>query len=76
MDSLSYEYSDALFIGRQVEAVFGSLNFSLIYILSGIFGNAATFIFSPNSLSAGASTSIFGLLQLLQELASLQAIRC
>lgn len=49
------------FIGRQVEAVFGSLNFSLIYILSGIFGNAATFIFSPNSLSAGASTSIFGL---------------
>lgn len=49
------------FIGRQVEVVFGSLNFSLIYVLSGIFGNAVTFFFSPASLSAGASTSIFGL---------------
>ncbi|WP_374285727.1 rhomboid family intramembrane serine protease [Lactococcus sp.] len=49
------------FIGRQVEAVFGWKSFTLIYFISGIFGNAMSFLFSPQSLSAGASGAIFGL---------------
>ncbi|PCS00149.1 rhomboid family intramembrane serine protease [Lactococcus fujiensis] len=49
------------FIGRQVEAVFGWKSFTLIYFISGIFGNAMSFLFLPQSLSAGASGAIFGL---------------
>lgn len=49
------------FIGRQVEDVFGWRSFTLIYFISGIFGNAMSFLFSPQSLSAGASGAIFGL---------------
>lgn len=49
------------FIGRQVENVFGWLRFTLIYLLSGIFGNALVFLVTPNIVSAGASTSLFGL---------------
>lgn len=49
------------FIGRQIENVFGWLRFTLIYLLSGIFGNAMVFLLTPRVVSAGASTSIFGL---------------
>ncbi|MCL2112399.1 MAG: rhomboid family intramembrane serine protease [Streptococcaceae bacterium] len=50
-----------VFIGRQIETIFGSLRFTAIYILAGVFGNAMTFLLTPNTLSAGASTSLFGL---------------
>lgn len=49
------------FIGRMIEEIFGSIRFAAIYLLSGIFANAATFFLSTNALSAGASTSIFGI---------------
>lgn len=49
------------FIGRQIENVFGWLRFTLIYLLSGISGNAMVFLLTPRVVSAGASTSIFGL---------------
>ncbi|WP_270513143.1 rhomboid family protein [Lactococcus lactis] len=49
------------FIGRQIENVFGWLRFTLIYLLSGIFGSAMVFLLTPRVVSAGASTSIFGL---------------
>lgn len=49
------------FIGRQIENVFGWLRFTLIYLLSGIFGNAMVFLLTPRVVSAGAFTSIFGL---------------
>ncbi|WP_164828357.1 rhomboid family intramembrane serine protease, partial [Streptococcus sp. DD11] len=49
------------FIGRQTEEIFGSRNFFLLYLLSGLMGNLFVFFFSPDSLSAGASTSLFGL---------------
>ncbi len=49
------------FIGRQIENVFGWLRFTLIYLLSGIFGNAMVFLLTPQVVSAGASTSLFGL---------------
>ncbi|GAW64609.1 membrane-associated serine protease [Ligilactobacillus acidipiscis DSM 15836] len=48
------------FIGIQIEAVFGKWRFVILYLISGLGGNIASFVFSP-SISAGASTSIFGL---------------
>ena len=49
------------FIGRQIENIFGWQRFTAIYLLSGIFGNAMVFLLSPNVISAGASTSLFGI---------------
>lgn len=50
-----------VFIGRQIEMVFGSQRFFTIYLLSGIYGNILTFFLKPETLSAGASTSLFGI---------------
>ena len=47
------------FIGGKI---FGHWRFLVIYLVSGIAGNVASFAFSPNSMSAGASTAIFGLM--------------
>jgi membrane associated rhomboid family serine protease len=49
------------FIGRMIEEILGWQHFFVIYLLSGIFANAATFFLTPNVLSAGASGAIFGL---------------
>lgn len=49
------------FVGKQAERIFGSLNFLVVYLLSGIMGNLFVLFFSPDSISAGASTSLFGL---------------
>ncbi|MDN6069875.1 rhomboid family intramembrane serine protease [Pseudolactococcus plantarum] len=49
-----------VFIGRQIEGAFGSQRFFMIYLLSGIYGNIVIFFLEPFSLSAGASTSLFG----------------
>lgn len=49
-------------IGKEVEGIFGSKKFLLIYILSAIGGNLFSYLFSPNSISVGASGAIFGLL--------------
>lgn len=52
----------ALYIfGGRVEKYFGKLKLIIIYLLSGIVGNAVTIAFLPN-LSAGASGAIFGLI--------------
>lgn len=48
------------FLGNQLESIIGHGRFFVIYLLSGIIGNVASFAFSP-SISAGASTSLFGL---------------
>lgn len=48
-------------VGRLIEEIFGSIRFTAIYLLSGIFANAATFFLTTSTLSAGASTSIFGI---------------
>ncbi|WP_341778169.1 rhomboid family intramembrane serine protease [Levilactobacillus sp. HBUAS70063] len=48
------------FVGMQIEAAFGHTRFLALFLVSGIGGNIASFCFS-NSLSAGASTAIFGL---------------
>lgn len=50
------------YVGSQVESVYGHWRYLLIYLLSGVAGNIISFTFgSPNSISAGASTSLFGL---------------
>lgn len=50
------------FMGQQLEFLYGPLKFIGLYLLSGIGGNLMSFAFgSSASLSAGASTSLFGL---------------
>lgn len=48
------------FLGQQIEFIFGHVRFTLLYLFSGLMGNAFSFAFNT-SLSAGASTAIFGL---------------
>ena len=48
------------FLGAQLEMLIGHFRYFLLYLFSGVIGNAASFALN-NSISAGASTSIFGL---------------
>lgn len=65
-ESPQHLLSNMLFMylaGRQLEKVFGHFRFLLIYLFSGLIGNvAACFLSSPNTVSAGASTAIFGIM--------------
>ncbi len=47
-------------LGREVEALFGHRRFVVLYLLSGICGAVFSFMITQG-LSAGASTSLFGL---------------
>jgi len=49
-----------LAIGTELERLFGSPRFVIVYFVSGLFGSLASYAFSY-SLSAGASVAIFGL---------------
>lgn len=49
------------YIGIDLEQILGHWRFSLIYLIAIIGGNLASMAFSPDSVSAGASTGIFGL---------------
>ena len=46
------------FLGRQMEDIFGSKQFFFIYLLSGMMGNLFVLVFSPNAITAGASTAV------------------
>lgn len=49
-------------LGPTFERLYGSVNFLLIYLIAGIMGNLASFAFgSEFSISAGASTSLYGM---------------
>jgi len=48
-------------LGPEVERIYGSLRFALIFVLSGLLGSLASYAFSY-TLSAGASGAIFGLI--------------
>ena len=51
-----------LYVGQILEPMVGHWRFFVIYMLSGIMGNLASFAFGANNvISAGASTSLFGL---------------
>ncbi|MDX8341826.1 rhomboid family intramembrane serine protease [Rossellomorea sp. YZS02] len=47
------------YLGMAVEKMFGRTRFVVIYLLSGVTGTLASFLFTSN-LSAGASGAIFG----------------
>jgi membrane associated rhomboid family serine protease len=48
-------------LGRPLEAMLGPVRFAVLYVLCGLGGNVAAYVFQPNALSAGASTALFGL---------------
>ena len=53
----------ALYVfGPQIERLLGPKKFLLFFLLTGVGGNLATFLFNFNSISAGASGSLFGIL--------------
>lgn len=50
-------------IGKQIESFYGHIKFLIIFIYSGIVGNLLSLsIMSDNTISAGASGAIFGLM--------------
>ncbi|MBP2623826.1 rhomboid family intramembrane serine protease [Streptococcus oricebi] len=53
------------FLGQEVEQVFGSRNFFLLYLMSGLMGNIFVLLFTPEVVAAGASTALFGLFSAL-----------
>lgn len=48
------------FLGSELEGLIGHFRFFLLYLTSGILGNLASFAIN-DSISAGASTAIFGM---------------
>lgn len=49
-------------LGPTFEMLYGSRNFLIMYLIAGVVGNLASFAFgSVNSVSAGASTSLYGI---------------
>ena len=44
----------------QLEREWGALQISVIYIVSGFYGNVLSVLFSPESLSIGCSGAVFG----------------
>ncbi|WP_125761030.1 rhomboid family intramembrane serine protease [Companilactobacillus hulinensis] len=50
------------YVGQILEPMVGHVRFLVIYLISGVTGNLASFAFgSNNAISAGASTSLFGM---------------
>jgi membrane associated rhomboid family serine protease len=47
-------------LGRTMEAALGPLRFLALYLLSGLGGGVAAYLFSPDSVTAGASGAVFG----------------
>jgi rhomboid protease GluP len=48
-------------VGPGLERRYGATSFIILYLISGLWGNTTSFLFSPN-YSIGASTAIFGLI--------------
>ncbi len=58
---LSFNMYAIYSFGPSLERKYGSTSFILLYVISAIFGNVVSFLFSPY-VSLGASTAIFGLI--------------
>ena len=52
-------------LGRTLEAMFGPARFLAIYLVCGLGGDVAAYLFQPQGLTAGASGAIFGLFAVL-----------
>jgi rhomboid protease GluP len=48
-------------IGQEIEQIYGSARFVVLYLVTGIAGSLGSYIFNPEATSAGASGAIFGL---------------
>jgi rhomboid protease GluP len=49
-------------LGPAVEGLYGRPKFLVLYVLTGVSGFLASFLWHPNSVSIGASASVFGLI--------------
>ncbi len=49
-------------LGRELEPAWGYLDFLLFYLVTGFGGNVFSYFFTPNTISVGASTSLFGMI--------------
>ncbi|WP_305787326.1 rhomboid family intramembrane serine protease [Symbioplanes lichenis] len=50
-------------LGRELERALGPLRFTGLYLLAGLGGNVAAYVFAgPDARTAGASTAVFGLM--------------
>lgn len=61
MHLLSNMYS-LVILGVQLEPAWGHDNFLIYYLICGFAGNTFSYLFSPETVSVGASSSIFGLI--------------
>lgn len=52
-------------VGPQVEKLYGSARFVLLYVFTGIAGVTGSYFYHPDVVSAGASGAIFGLFGVL-----------
>ena len=48
-------------VGHQIELLYGSARFVILYLAAGIAGSIGSYIFNPDKSSAGASGALFGL---------------
>lgn len=48
-------------IGQEIEQIYGSARFVVLYLVTGVLGSVGSYIFNPQATSAGASGAIFGL---------------
>jgi len=48
-------------VGRDIEQIYGSARFLILYVVTGTAASVSSFYFSPDAVSAGASGAIFGL---------------
>lgn len=51
-----------MILGKDLEPSWGKLNFLIFYLIAGFGGNVFSAVISPNTVSVGASTSLFGLI--------------
>jgi len=59
---LSMNMSVLFLIGRICEGLFGRVRYLLVYLLSGLGGSLLSVIANPDTLSAGASGAVLGLM--------------
>jgi membrane associated rhomboid family serine protease len=52
-------------VGPQVEKLYGSARFVILYVVTGVAGVLGSYLFHPFAISAGASGAIFGLFGVL-----------
>ena len=48
-------------IGQEIEQIYGSARFVVLYLATGVIGSIGSYLFNPDATSAGASGAIFGL---------------